>query len=736
MGVPLPEGAVSDAKTLAMKDAAGRAVPCQFEEVSRWHTEKGGVRWVHATWMASVPARGKAEFAVVDAGAPVAAERTALRVEKREDSVTVVTGPVKFSVRGPKFNGFDGAWFDPSGAGDFSAGNQVIPAGKPGGSTASADGKTGWSSNDADGKVEVERSGPMRVVVKATGSHKDDKGERVFDYIVRFHAYAGSPVVRVEHTFVNRQGSKPSDRMLMTDLAFEAPTVMEKPRVVIGTDAAPWTGSASAKPACGIATASDSFSVRLGGAEQAAGKGKSRKPLSTGWINLSGGRNLACGVRWFWQMWPKAVVARPDGTLRLGLFPSEGGTDFEVFMGQSRTHDLTFLFHRGLAADALNTFFEGAQRPLRAFASPKYYCREAMAFGPVADSDPALFGADWPRVQAHDAVMLKSIEGILRNLDGEQRNGRVMDSYGFYPWGDSYHYSWNAREKSPNDRPEWTYSWEGNYYDFPNACLLQWVRTGEKKFLERFEPNARHVGDVFICHFHPQEKLLGACRYCPPRNHVSTDDGAPYVSIEFNHAKSQSVFNHYYLYGDLRSLDNALLLANNALNNHDADTGWAARGLGHQLAQLWCAWELTGDKAYLERARGQSKRGLAQTASGSYSKGDRFMWGIADEGQVYTWWITRDQAILDALKSGYQERMKNPYLNGNMSMAAAFLWAVTGDAACREFAWKNLEKPGQGGKAGPITRPKDYGMSWRNAPYALYYLSALGKDEKERKAER
>jgi hypothetical protein len=728
MGVPLPEGAVQDVKTLVLKDAAGKAIPCQFEEASRWRSEKGGVRWVHATWLMSVPARGKAEVALYSDGPATAAPAAVLKAEVADNVATVETGCVKFRVRGAKFNGFDGAWFDPAGKGDYGDANQIVAPGGNGGSLAAADGRTGRSLNDAEGKVEIERSGPMRVVLKATGSHKDDKGERVFDYIVRFHAYAGSPVVRVQHTFINRQGESPSSRLLMTDLGLEVPTAMAKPQVLIGTEAAPWSGGAADAPAVGLQKSSTEFSV--GGASREAGK--KSKPLSLGWIDLGqGGKHLACGVRWFWQMWPKAVVARPDGTLRLGLFPAEGGTDFEVFMGQSRTHDLTFLFHKGLGADGLNTFFSGSQRPLRAFASPRYYCREAKAFGPIADSDQALFGADWPKVEAHDKTMLKSIEGILKNLDGEQRAGRVMESYGFYPWGDSYHYSWSNKEKSPNDRPEWTYSWEGNYYDFPNACLLQWARTGEKKFLERFEPNARQIGDVFMCQYHPKEKLIGACRYCPPRNHVSTDDGAPYVSIEFNHAKSQSIFNCYYLLGDMRSLDNARLLMNNAMNNHDADSGWAARGLGAHLAQIWCAWELTGEKACLERLKGMVRKGLGQTKSGKYQKGDRFMWGIADEGMVYAYWATKDQAILDALKSGYQDRMQNSYLNGNMALGAAFVYALAGDAACRDFAWKNIEKPGQGGKAGPITRPKDYGMSWRNVPYALYFLSkAYAEDNK------
>lgn len=736
MGVPFPEGAVKDASTLAMKGPDGKPVPCQFEEVSRWRTEKGGVRWVHATWLASVPAKGKAEFAVVDVGAPVAPPAMALKATEENGVVTVVTGFVKFRVRGAKFNGFDGAWFDPAGKGDFSDATRVVPPGATGGSRVSADGKTCLSLGDPEGKVEIERAGPLRVVVKATGTHKDEAGGRVFDYIVRFHAYANSPIVRVQHTFVNRQGSKPADKFLMTDLAFEVPTVLAKPKIAIGTEAAPWAGAAADAAAVGLQKSSEEFEVGLlkadaadavfveGGETRKAGKGS--KPLSLGWIDLgSGGKNLACGVRWFWQMWPKAVVARPDGTLRVGLYPAEHGSDFEVYMGQARTHDLTFLFHKGLDAGTLNTFFSGTQRPLRAFASPKYYCRIAKAFGPSAESNAAIFGEDWPKVQKYDKKLAGGLANIIRKLDGHKYGAAFVDGYGFYPWGDSYHWYWGEQQKSPNNRPEWSLAWEGNYYDFPNATLIQFARTGDKKYLERFEPCARHVGDVFMCHYHPKKHLWGACRYCPPRNHVAHDKGNPYVSIEFNHAKSQCVFNHYYLYGDLRSLDNALLLANNALNNHAPDSGWAARGLGAHLAQIWCAYELTGEEKHLARLKDMTRRGLGQTKGGSYKKGGKFMWGIAYEGMVYSYWITKDPKTLDALKSAYDKRMRDSYMISNLALGAAFLYGETGEEAYKKYAWKAVL---YGDKT--VARPKSFGLAWRNTGLALYYLSKARAEEK------
>ena len=72
----------------------------------------GSSRGVRGRILRTLPAKGKVEFAVVDTGAPVAPPETPLKVTEENGVVTVVTGFVKFRVRGTKFNGFDGAWFD------------------------------------------------------------------------------------------------------------------------------------------------------------------------------------------------------------------------------------------------------------------------------------------------------------------------------------------------------------------------------------------------------------------------------------------------------------------------------------------------------------------------------------------------------------------------------------------------------------------------------------------------
>jgi hypothetical protein len=181
MGVPLPEGLVDDAAKLVLLDSGGKAVPCQAAEVARWLDGKS-VKWVHLTWSQSLKAKASETVTVALLDAPQAAAATGLSAEEKDGTVTVQTGPVKFVVRGAKFNGIAAAWFDPTGTNKFDDANQVI-GGEGGGSTVlspdaaavkvedlkfKVDGapKAYLSANDAEGKVSIEERGPRRVVVK------------------------------------------------------------------------------------------------------------------------------------------------------------------------------------------------------------------------------------------------------------------------------------------------------------------------------------------------------------------------------------------------------------------------------------------------------------------------------------------------------------------------------------------------------------------------------------------
>ncbi len=742
MGVPLPEGKVSDAGLLVLRDASGKLVPCQFTEAARW-LDGRSVKWVHATWLQSLAAKGRTTVTVALNGKPAGGAATSLSAELKDNVVTVQTGYVKFRVRGAKFNGLDGAWFDPTGQNKFEDAGKIIEPGNTGGSKVlspdhanvkvedlkfKVEGSpTSYSSlNDVDGKVVIEEQGPRRVVVKATGRHFDEKGNKALDYIIRFYAYADSPIVRVSHTFVCAQGKEAKDLVFMSGLTLTIPTTLAGGKATFGTEKNPLAAPVGGRI---LQATSDSFTIKAGELELGAGPGKSAKPLTTGWTDLSKEElGLAVGVKWFWQMCPKGLSVAAGNVISVELYPSDPGIQpLEVYMGQSRTHYMTLVFHDDkTTAKDLNAIFAAQNRPLFAWASPKYYCRDTHAFGYAVENDPKLFGEDFAKVAKHDEALFSSLQQGIRAID--LRRG-VADSYGIYAWGDLYHWQWKNNDgswswgKSPFRTVNWQRSWEGNYYDYPHVMFQGFVRTGEKLFLERFIPNAIQIGDVHTANYHPNPALIGACRYCPPRNFAATDDGAPYISSEYNHFKTQSTFAYYYLTGDLRVREQCMMLANNALTNTAADRGWAARGVGAQLGGLWNAYGLTRDPKYLARMKGMADRAMAQFRGGRYSVGGDFMWGIANEGLCYYYWVTGDPAVIETFKAGFP-KCRAATAHPNMALGLAMTWRVTGDATFRDMAWKALsrEKADIG--------PHGIGQTFRSSHFALFFLSEASKDWK------
>ena len=202
-GVPLPEGRVKDATTLALTDAAGHRVPAEVRPVTRW--PDGSIRWVHLYFPADCPAAKAVKVTLTGGRVPTKAV-SPLTVGEADGAITVVTGPLKFIVRTQGFNLIDAAWIDETGRGTFDEAHQVI-APHTQGAVVRVDGKDYAAGNDRDVTVRVEEQGPMHVVIKAAGAHRNEKGEKQLNFVARLYAFAGSPAVKLVYTFVNAQGA-------------------------------------------------------------------------------------------------------------------------------------------------------------------------------------------------------------------------------------------------------------------------------------------------------------------------------------------------------------------------------------------------------------------------------------------------------------------------------------------------------------------------------------------------
>jgi len=193
-GVPWPRGAVKRGQEFALRTDKGEALPVQSWELAYWPDDS--LKWTgHAIGADS----GLTEKLVLSPGAP-AAPVQAVSVKESADAIEIDTGvlQVRIAKRG-------GMIFDSITRG----GREILRAGqlvalwqdKPELEAAGALRQENFSGKISE--AAVEQRGPVRAVVKLTGTHKSASGGREWlPFTVRLYFHAGGEAVRMIHSFV------------------------------------------------------------------------------------------------------------------------------------------------------------------------------------------------------------------------------------------------------------------------------------------------------------------------------------------------------------------------------------------------------------------------------------------------------------------------------------------------------------------------------------------------------
>jgi hypothetical protein len=406
-----------------------------------------------------------------------------------------------------------------------------------------------WPASD----LVVEEQNPLRVVIKRTGSHGwVDGKDRALDYVIRIIAYAGRPYVRVVYSFINRQGNTMADSVRLDGLWLQAR--LERP----------------SKP------------VRI---EQL-----SAEPRRPSWFEAGG---IGIGLRWFWQLYPKGFEVRPDGIMRLALY-AETARPQSIYAGVAKTHEMILSF----TGENLSAQLD---HPLYAVAPPKWYTRETHSLGRLVETSAEAIRPQYlPLVEKYDRWLAASRDAVIAKRDRiYEFAGRRFDEYGMLNFGDAVHLL-----AANDDRSNYGVHWETEYYDFPHALFLHFFRTGDLKSMETAVEAAAHLADVDISHYAapPDSEWPGAARTGPGLNHWTRYSNGVFISsVSWCFYKNESLFDRWLLTGDLWSRDVARMSADWALNFNGLDIHHNTRSIGNGLFGMLKAYEVFGDKKYLDR---------------------------------------------------------------------------------------------------------------------------------------
>ncbi len=703
-GVPFAKGELGDPKNVRLLDGNGKEVTVQPKVTARWGD--GSIKWLLISFMAIAEAKKTAVYTLeygtdvrrASDGAPpkvrsklrsnsgVASDGTPLRSVpdyKREGNVlTVDTGVVRAEFDAKKSGFPTRVWFDANGDGKFSDDETLTGTPLMSAQVKDAQGKLYATNNPAE-QIEVEEAGPIRTIVKVTGHHTAQGGERFFAYVNRFTFYAGSPFVRVDYTWGNDDARAEFATFEGIRLNVPLPTAQRWTWTLGLGNGRETTGNG------GVALSQwrdDSYSLTP------APPVGTKTDRADGWIDVSNDKwGFTAAVRDFWQLYPKGLRLTeegltidlcpdfPDGTYdkcskldEIKLFYYLMGGKYKVRLGVQKQHEMMFYFHpafvvrhaaqRSAVSTPLRSRFvadykqraQAFQEPLIAVCPPERYC-DTRVFGEIL---PATAG----RTPDYEAVCERVYQNYIRHRESSHE-------FGMLNFGDQ----WGERRVN----------WANGEYDHHHAFLMQFIRTGDRKWYFLGEKAARHAIDVDTCHY-------GARRggyWVHSMGHVGDyfrepyeGSGIPRGGFTVSHTWSEGFYDWFVLSGDPTSAENAALIADYYdgayLNNYD----WSnCRENGWHLILTVATYRATNDPYYLNAARIIVERTLErQTPGGGWHRqmvpghcydmprhrGEaNFMLGVLANGLWEYYREVPDQRVADALIGGAKQVVKEMWVD-------------------------------------------------------------------------
>jgi hypothetical protein len=624
-GVPWPQGTLPAGAHVELSDGRGQSLPLQTRVLDRW--PDGSVRWSLLDWQADVSNSAMYRVRVLSGPEPVLAAPT-VRAEYHQGAVVVDTGLMRFELG-------DGASFPFRSV--LARGVRAIDLERSG---LTVEGEQGRLYRARVEQLEVEVPGPVRAVVRIRGRLIDNQDQSLADLEVWLHFFAGSAAVRFDLTIRNpRKAEHPGglwdlgnggsiylraaslavalpegsgDIVAHCSAEAEAPFEEVALPVELYQDSSGgqnWRSSNHINCRRVVPNTFRGYRLRAGTAEQHGLRATPALYLTRG------EQTLGITMPWFWQNFPKAVEASPEGTLVLQLLPPQYADLHEIQGGEQKTHTFWVLFGSDGPAGPVLGWCRAAAR---ACASPEWYCLTGVV--------PYLT----PRGDDPNRGYLQLVDAAIEGPDTFDHKREVIDEFGWRHFGDIYgdHEAVFHKGSAP------LVSHYNNQYDPIAGFAYQFLRSGDFRWLRHMEELAAHVIDIDLYHtdqdkaaynhglfwhtFHSVDADTGTHRSYPRAAKVC--GGGPANEQSY----ATGLMLHHFLTGSTAAREAALGLGRWVVDMDDGSktvfrwlaggyTGLASksrtpdyqgpgRGAANSIGVLLDAHRLSGDRAFLDKA--------------------------------------------------------------------------------------------------------------------------------------
>ena len=614
-GVPFPLGALADADGARLVDAGGRELPCRVRPSAYWHD--GSVKWLLVDALVDIPAGGEAML-TLEPGAPSEPPSPRVEIIESERALSVHTGAARFEFSRTRFGLPSSAALDLDGR----AGPAVInslpgelvcevehqPPGPPEEENWLRDAAGGprerfVSDPSGDYAVEVETANDLHAVIKLSGWLVNESGRRLMQYIIRAHACAGQPELRILCTLVYAGNPKEDFVRALylrvpwsetgTDWALGGSRRYDG-RLAEGESVSLW--EIGPDKFYHLAPYTEDKTVRytvsegdrqLGRGEEAAGWARIESPQAA----------MTVAMRDFWQMHPKELAVDPQG-ITVYFWPERGGKVLDL---RRRSDEIDNVYHYDLSmweyggegvaltqemllrfdppgADLGEQLVGRLNAPLRLLCRPTWYA-DTLAFGPRAVADPERY----PLLEEYSAAVVEWMRANQRtfNWDGMIDYGDTL----FHGYETQTHYGYVA-PKSWGSRGY--VGWLCNDGTLTHSLFMQAIRTGDYETLMSAEAMARHVMEVDTCHHCAAEPRFVGGGHRHDQQHWGN-------GVRGYGTATHGAIDMYLLTGDERALEVARLYARFHMGGAPVENE-------DQIGGLIRLWEITREPLLKQKA--------------------------------------------------------------------------------------------------------------------------------------
>lgn len=563
-GVPIPRGELAAPGQVLLLDYAGKAVAIQASALARW--PDSSVKSLLVRFVTPLES-GRARYYTLRYGKGVAAAppaAAAVRVVETPDAITLATGAVDLKLRRGGF-GFSACRRGKAGCEALLKRPADLFA------VDAFDGQEYRASLDAKAALVVEEPGPIRAVVRASGSLRSRSGRELLRYVARFRAFAGQERVELDVTVVDPRPETDVEAK-RAQLALSISSYGLELPYALGPATWSFGGEGDAVLSGPVQPGAESYLFQAGrfnynpttGALAPFtlmfdGAGRGRK--AAGWADVSdAARGIAVGLRNFWQQFPKewnvkddvlrlyfqpprASLPRPDLAYprsTLGLY-GRPNTFYSPREGMAKTYELSLAFHAGSAsaykAGALHKDFQSAPFP----TAPAAWYATSGVYGRIIDAGPWSAG--------HDDWLMRQI--YEPSIGAIQDTGGLAVQYGWRDFGDRMRGGWCDIDPAGFKVP--------CFYDDTHlgahVWFVQYLRTLDPRWAEYAVNATRFFMDIGVSHASRSGYWPHA--YGPGEGHLIKHEVADHSSrnLHRGHAHLSGLADLYLLTGDARALE-------------------------------------------------------------------------------------------------------------------------------------------------------------------------------------